>query len=76
MSSAEHGLPSVFRTIHDDNGKSSGFPRGVPLVTRMQELQASRRGNQWHPRSLTSVEKRAPYPLPPKGLTLTRQNTG
>jgi hypothetical protein len=27
---------------------ATGKPRGMPLVA--QELQASRRGNQWHPR--------------------------
>jgi hypothetical protein len=33
----------------------------MALVTRMQELQASRRGNQWHPQVQFPVEKRAPY---------------
>jgi hypothetical protein len=42
-------------------GKRSEHPRGMPLVTRMQELQASRCGNQWHPRVSIPVEKRAPY---------------
>jgi hypothetical protein len=31
-------------------GKSSEHPRGMPLVARKQELQASMRGSQWHPR--------------------------
>jgi hypothetical protein len=32
------------------------------LVARKHELQASRRGNQWHPRAQISVEKRANVP--------------
>jgi hypothetical protein len=31
--------------------------RGMSLGTRMQELEASRRGNQWHPRVQITVEK-------------------
>ena len=34
----------------------------MPFVTRLIELQASRSGNQRHPRVQISVEKRAPYP--------------
>jgi hypothetical protein len=34
----------------------------MSLVTCMQELQASRRGNQWHPRVQNPAENRAPYP--------------
>jgi hypothetical protein len=41
--------------------RGSGHPRGMPLVRRMQEIQASKRWNQWHPRVQDSVEKRAPY---------------
>jgi hypothetical protein len=37
-------------------GKKSEHPRGMPLVTRMQVLQASRRRNQWHHRVKISVE--------------------
>jgi hypothetical protein len=36
--------------------RGRGHPRGMPLVTRMQELQASRRGNTWHRRVQISVE--------------------
>jgi hypothetical protein len=31
-------------------GKRSERSRGMPLVTRMEELQANMRGIQWHPR--------------------------
>jgi hypothetical protein len=42
----------AFRIGRNLQCKRSGLPRGMPLVTRMQELQAEeqRRGNQWHPR--------------------------
>jgi hypothetical protein len=33
----------------------------MQLITRMQELQANRLGNQWHPRVQIPVEKRAPH---------------
>jgi hypothetical protein len=33
----------------------------MPLVTRMEELQANMRGIQWHPGVQNPVEKRAPY---------------
>jgi hypothetical protein len=33
----------------------------MPLVTRMAELQANMRGNQWHARVQNPVEKRTPY---------------
>jgi hypothetical protein len=35
-----------FDPIHGGNGKDRGRPRRMPLVTRMQKLGASRRGNQ------------------------------
>jgi hypothetical protein len=31
-------------------GERGEHPRGIVLPARMQELQTSRRGNQWHPR--------------------------
>jgi hypothetical protein len=43
--------PPVFRhNLQWTTVRGSGHPREMPLVTRMQELQAEqRRGNQWHP---------------------------
>jgi hypothetical protein len=35
----------------------------MPLVTRLAALEASRRGNQWHPRAYIPVENRAPCVL-------------
>jgi hypothetical protein len=45
-----HVLLQCLDAIDGDNGKSSGLPRGMSLVTRMFELQANMRGIQWHPR--------------------------
>ena len=38
--------------IYSELVRGSEHPRGMPLVTRMEELEAEeqRRGNQWHPR--------------------------
>jgi hypothetical protein len=48
-----------FDMIYDGNGKSSGLPRGMPLVTRMEELQANMRGIQWHPRECKFLSENA-----------------
>jgi hypothetical protein len=42
--------------------RGSDHPRGMPLVTRMQELQSRMHGNKWHPRVYIYAEKRAPCP--------------
>jgi hypothetical protein len=60
--------------IYGDNGKSSGLPRGMPLYTRMAELQANMRGIQWHPRVQNPVRKRAPY-LRRRGCSLCTDKT-
>jgi hypothetical protein len=52
---------SVWKKCTVPTDKRSEHPRGMLLVTRMQELQANMRGIQWHPRACISVEKRAPY---------------
>jgi hypothetical protein len=44
------GWPFVWTEFTVPIGKRSELPRGMSLVTRMQELQASMRGIQWHPR--------------------------
>jgi hypothetical protein len=45
--------------IYSVNGKEADHPRGMALATRMQELQASRRGNQWQHRVEISAPKNA-----------------
>jgi hypothetical protein len=49
---------SVWTEFTVTTGKVSEHPRGIPLVTRMQELQASKRGIQWHHQEYIAVEKR------------------
>jgi hypothetical protein len=46
-----HGLQR-FGIIYDDNGKSGGHPRGMPLVTRM--LASSEHG--WDPMASSSAK--------------------
>jgi hypothetical protein len=41
--------PSVLTHDYSGNGKRKAHPRGIPLVTRMQELQTSTRGIQSRP---------------------------
>jgi hypothetical protein len=43
-------------------GKRGEHPIGMSLITRMQELEASRRGNRWYPRVYRCGKKRAPCP--------------
>jgi hypothetical protein len=42
--------PSEFGRLQCKSVRGSGLPRGLALVTRMQELKANMRGIQWHPR--------------------------
>jgi hypothetical protein len=54
-------IPSVVeRNTQRQPVSDSGHPRGKPLVTRMQELQASRRGIQWPPRVRNHAWQRTP----------------
>ena len=41
---------SVWTEFTVATGKMREHPRGMPLVTRMQELEANRRVIQWHAR--------------------------
>jgi hypothetical protein len=56
--------------------RRSEHPRGMLLVTRLQELQAEqRRETQWHSSSVNLDGKRAPYSSRnPMALTPTQQN--
>jgi hypothetical protein len=62
---------SVWTEFTAPTGERSGHPRGMPMVTRMQELQASRREIQWHPRVQISVGKRAPYTADTRAARVT-----
>jgi hypothetical protein len=44
-------------------GKRGEQPRGMTLVTHMEDSQASRRGNQMHPQGQHCVPKKTPYPV-------------
>jgi hypothetical protein len=70
----------VWAEVMVATGKRSEHPRGMPLVTRMHELQASTCGNQWHPRVQISVEKCAPYQhavaIPGVGCDVTERGGG
>jgi hypothetical protein len=50
---------SVWTECTAPTGKRGGRPRRMSFITRMQELQVSRRGNKWHPRVQIHVGKRA-----------------
>jgi hypothetical protein len=47
--------------------RGSEHPTVMSLDTRMQKLQASRRGNQWHPREQTHVQTPSTIPILPAG---------
>jgi hypothetical protein len=59
-------LPTTFSvaTQFAVSTDKSEHPRGMPLVTRMEELQANMCGIQWHPRVQICRKKRAPHQQP------------
>jgi hypothetical protein len=68
--------PSVFeRSLPYQPVRGSGRPRGMLLVARMQELQASRRKTQWHSSSVDFCRKCAPYSAPSFTLHSSLQPT-